>query len=854
MQILTRAEARERRADVDVHSVDVHVDLSGAADVDRRAYPVTSSFSMTCRSGRTFVDVVGEVDSVLLDGSPHAFDRQEDRVEIAGLPGDRPFRLDVVASCRYSRTGEGLHRYVDPEDGRVYLYTQFEPNDAHRAWPCFDQPDIKPRWAVDVIAPADWTVASNGAERSREERPDGTALTSFTRTGPLSSYITALVAGPWEVVDGGRWNGGAGDGRTADVRLRLLCRRALAPYMDADDILAVTRAGLDFFHARYGTTYPWGDYDQVFVPEYNLGAMENPGCVTFNETYLSRERPTFAERQRRANTILHEMCHMWFGDLATPAWWDDLWLKESFAENQGTEAASTATEYAGEWASFAIGRKAWAYEQDQLPTTHPIAADIPDVAAAKTNFDGITYAKGAAVLRQLVAWVGEDAFYAAARRYFAEHAWGATGLDDLIGALEAETGLPLDGWRRAWLDTTGPSVLTASWTPGPDGQVRDFRIRQEPTDPDRTLRPHRVVVSTWAMSDGRLERTGRFDVRLDGPDAPVDPDGLLDRPGATGSLDLVVVNDEDRTYAVARLDERSADTALASISACDDPLTRAVVWASLWNGVRDGLLDPERFADAAIAHAPYETEGAVRDRLLALAHEAVSSYLPGPRRAAPRARILSAARDAAQSTSGDERRAWTRALVLEYLATGDAPTTPLIESLADSDDLDLAWRARIALAAHGRADGARLDAWLAADPTGEAKRHRARALAAIPTAPARAAAWEEVRAGTLSNDLMTAVLAGLADSSWDGPDDRGPALDEMRRFWEEHSIGLGIRYVRGVLDRGLDVADPASVEATAGALRRWLDGNADAPDQLTRLVVEALDGFERRIRVQDAAR
>lgn len=446
MQILTRNEATHRAATLEVSSIDVTVDVSGAADSSQETYPVTSVLTLTAREERTFIDIAGQVRAVLLNGAEHPFEDDEDRVWVSGLPVGESLTLEVRALAHYSRSGEGLHRYTDPEDGEVYLYTQFEPNDAHRAWPCIDQPDVKPEWTFHVIAPPSWVVFSNGVEVGAAPAGDDAVRHDFSATPPLSSYITAVVAGPWAVIDGGTWSGGASDGGHVELPLRLACRRTLARYLDADDVCEVTRAGLDFFHERYGVTFPWGSYDQIYVPEYNLGAMENPGCITFNESYISRSTPTFTERQRRANTTLHEMCHMWFGDLATPAWWDDLWLKESFAENQGASAIATSTQYTGEWANFAMNRKIWAYTQDQMPTTHPIAADIPDVAAAKTNFDGITYAKGAAVLKQLVAWVGEDAFYEGARRYFDKHRFAATSLADLLEALEAASHQELGSW------------------------------------------------------------------------------------------------------------------------------------------------------------------------------------------------------------------------------------------------------------------------------------------------------------------------------------------------------------------------------------------------------------------------
>ena len=633
MQILSRNEASDRSGNIELSSVDVTVDVSGAPELAREDYPVTSRLALTTASPRLFIDVVGRVDAVRIDGEDRAFTAEEDRVWIDGVPTGAPVEIEVDARCRYSRTGEGLHRYQDPEDGLVYLYTQFEPNDAHRAWPCIDQPDVKPEWTFHVIAPREWVVSSNGVEVSCEPIQGEALRHDFSATRPLSSYITAIVAGPWAIIDGGTWSGGASDGGHAQLALRLLCRRTLARYLDSDDVFEVTRAGLDFFHERYGVTFPWGSYDQVYVPEYNLGAMENPGCITFNESYISRSTPTFTERQRRANTTLHEMCHMWFGDLATPAWWDDLWLKESFAENQGASAIATATRYAGEWANFAMNRKIWAYAQDQMPTTHPIAADIPDVAAAKTNFDGITYAKGAAVLKQLVAWVGEDAFYEGTRRYFAAHQFGATRLGDLFQALEEASGQKLESWKETWLETSGPSTLYATWSIDAVGAMSEFTLHQGTDSCAGVLRPHRVNVSTWRVAGGALERTHVFDVRIEAESAPIDPDGVLAVPGGVALADLVVINDDDLTYAISRLDEHSTDVALAYIATIDSALTRAVVWASLWNAVRDAELDPRRFITAALGAVGAEREPAIRDRLLLFVSEALSSFLPGSARA-----------------------------------------------------------------------------------------------------------------------------------------------------------------------------------------------------------------------------
>ena len=851
MQILTRNEATHRAATLEVSSIDVTVDVSGAADPSQETFPVTSVLTLTAREERTFIDVAGQVCAVLLNGAEHPFEDEEDRVWVSGLPVGESLTLEVCALARYSRSGEGLHRYTDPEDGEVYLYTQFEPNDAHRAWPCIDQPDVKPEWTFHVIAPPSWVVFSNGVEVGAAPAGNDAVRHDFSATPPLSSYITAVVAGPWAVIDGGTWSGGASDGGHVELPLRLACRRTLARYLDADDVVEVTRAGLDFFHERYGVTFPWGSYDQIYVPEYNLGAMENPGCITFNESYISRSTPTFTERQRRANTTLHEMCHMWFGDLATPAWWDDLWLKESFAENQGASAIASATQYTGEWANFAMNRKIWAYTQDQMPTTHPIAADIPDVAAAKTNFDGITYAKGAAVLKQLVAWVGEDAFYDGARRYFDKHRFAATSLADLLEALEAASHQELGSWKSAWLETSGPSTLSASWRTDSVGAIFDFTLHQGAEACGGVLRPHRVTVSTWRAASGALERTHVFDVRIDGESAPIDPDGVLALPGGAAFVDLVVINDDDLTYAISRLDERSTDVALAYVGTIDAPITRAVVWASLWNAVRDGLLDPRRFIVAVLNAVPAETEPAIRDRLLLFVSEALSSFLPGAARAEAHDQVLATTiRLAKDADDADAWRAYTRAFIAEFAARGGDEYEAAVRAFAASDNPDIAWRARRALAARGLVDEETILAWRDADGSGEAARMSVEALASIPDEAARARAWESVWSDALSNDYLSATLAGLQSSTWEGERGIGEAVARMRGYWESHTIGMSLRYVSGVLDLGVDIDREGSVEASVSLLRSWLGSNEDAPAQLRRIVVEHLDDFERRERVQ----
>lgn len=870
MTSLSREDAVQRSSHVRLEHMDVSVDLSRAYDPQEMTFPVTSVFTLESSSPELSIDAHAHVMSVLVNGATHPWDHEGEALRLTGLPVGTPMTIEVRALSDYSRTGEGLHRYVDPEDGRTYLYTQFEPADAHRAWPCLDQPDIKPRWTFHVTAPSEWLVISNGATARVEQATEGSSTHHFVTTPPLSSYITVLVAGEYACVEGGEWRGGYASGNDVDevsIPLRVLCRRALAPHMDSDDILEVTRSGLDFFHARYSFTYPWGKYDQVFVPEYNLGAMENPGCVTFTESYLRRDTPTPAERQRRANTILHEMSHMWFGDLVTPAWWDDLWLKESFADHEGTLATAQATRYSQEWASFALARKAWAHEQDLLPTTHPIVADIPDVEAARTNFDGITYAKGAAVLKQLVAWVGEDKFVAAMRSYFRTYAFASTRLKDVLSCLEAVSDRDLKDWPNLWLQTTGPSLLWSTYTPDAEGNIRQFLLHQTALGKDPVCRPHHLVVSTWALCSApcerdqnpRLERTHRFEVTLTGSSVPIDPDGALTYPRAVQDCSLIVVNDEDLTYAVTRLDADSRAFALRHLSLCEDPLTRAVLWSALWNEVRDASLNPREFVDAVLTHGPHEENEAVVRRLLACALTCVERYCPQEERPHVAMSMCRVAREQAQTHVYDnegQRRAWIGlfAAASHYLETSEARDSHALWELAEGSlggqkvDEVSAWAARTALAAHALVDVTRLDAWLARTPSGENAVRHTRALASQPDAKVRRLARHRVCGQDLSNEHLSATLEGLSCSTWTGQDDLSFFCDSVVTYWREHSMGMGIRFVRGAAPHTL------TGQTTSKDLTDWLDSCGALPDQLMRLLEEWVDDVARTERIRAAWR
>ncbi|MFD1214749.1 aminopeptidase N, partial [Arthrobacter sp. GCM10027362] len=644
---LGRAEAAARSRIVQVERYDVSLDLRTARDAEAPGCCSRSIITFTCSEpgASTFVDFIhGGIHSVTLNGrrlDPAAV-VDGSRIHLPGLAAQN--EATVIGTALYSRSGEGLHRFVDPADGETYLYTQFEPADARRVFANFDQPDLKASFTFNVAAPADWHVASNAPEAARDPMTStpGYSIRRFAPTPRISTYITAVLAGPYHRAED-LWERTLPDGSVLRVPLGASCRASLAAFFDADRIFEVTKQGLDFFHELFDYPYPFGKYDQAFVPEYNLGAMENPGLVTFTEDYVFRSRATRGQYQSRANTILHEMAHMWFGDLVTMAWWDDLWLKESFADYMGSLALAEATEYTEAWVAFANRRKAWAYVQDQLPTTHPVVADIPNLEAAKQNFDGITYAKGASVLKQLVAYVGFDAFRDAARRYFRDNAYGNTSLADFLAVLGAASGRDMQDWARLWLQTSGISSLEAEPASGDDGRLAGVRIRQESRDPatgSTVLRPHRLRLGFFDFQSpgGALVRTASPELDVAG--AVTDLPDLAGLPAPA----LLLTNDGDHSYAKVRLDARSLGTVLSALDRIADPLARALCWSTLWDMARDAALPARRYVAAVRTFGPAETDPAVLQVLLDNARFAVERYCPAQARPGLREELLAGLR------------------------------------------------------------------------------------------------------------------------------------------------------------------------------------------------------------------
>ncbi|MFF4159478.1 aminopeptidase N [Streptomyces sp. NPDC001678] len=854
---LTREEARVRARLLTVDAYDVALDLrsaTGPGGGEPRTFRSVATIRFRCAEpgATSFADLVApDVTAVTLNGREldpkEVFDGA--RVELTDLAAENVLVVD--AQCAYSRTGEGMHRFVDPEDGEVYLYTQYEPADARRVFANFEQPDLKAPFTFSVTAPAGWTVLSNGAQDGEAERVDDSSATwRFVPTQPISTYITAVVAGPYHVVRD-HYSRTLADGTVLDVPLGALCRKGLAPHFDADEIFTVTKQGLDFFHDHFDYPYPFGKYDQAFVPEYNIGAMENPGCVTFREEFVFRGKVTQSAYERRANVILHEMAHMWFGDLVTMEWWDDLWLKESFADFMGSFSLVEATRFTSGWVTFANQRKAWAYRADQLPSTHPVTADIHDLEDAKLNFDGITYAKGASVLKQLVAYVGRDAFLEGARRYFKRHAYGNTRLTDLLQVLEETSGRDMTAWSRSWLETAGVNVLTPQVTYDSAGRITELAVLQEAAAERPELRPHRLAVGLYRREEpgGPLLRYARAEADVTGLRTVVTELAGAERP------ELILVNDDDLTYCKIRFDEGSLATLREHLGDLTDPLARALCWSALWNLTRDGLLPARDYLELVLRFAGAETDIGVLQMVQTWATAALTHYaVPARREDAGRELAAGALRELRLAEPGSGHQlAWARFFAAHASEDGDTRMLRgLLDGTARIDGLDvdqeLRWTFQAALTSRGAADESALAAELARDNTASGKRHQVRALASRPSAEVKEAAWRAVvDSDTLSNALAEATIAGF-----DQPGQRellapfAPRYFEViERVWRERSIEIAMAVVRGLFPALQDRPE------TLAATDAWLAEHPDAAPALRRLVLEARDDLARALRAQE---
>ncbi|MEZ0053620.1 aminopeptidase N [Mycobacterium sp. MAA66] len=855
---LTRDQAAERAALVTVDNYRIDLDLTGpegqelsdpgSRSSERTFRSVTTVTFSALPGADTVIDIAAAaVRSATLNGHPIDVSGYDEStgVVLAGLAEQNVVVVD--ADCLYSNTGEGLHRFVDPVDGEVYLYSQFETADAKRMFACFDQPDLKATFDVSVSAPAHWQVISNGATVSAQDGKH-----TFATTPKMSTYLAALIAGPYA-----RWDDVYSD-EHGEIPLGIYCRASLAEFMDADRLFTETKQGFDFYHKNFGVPYAFGKYDQLFVPEFNAGAMENAGAVTFLEDYVFRSKVTRYSYERRAETVLHEMAHMWFGDLVTMRWWDDLWLNESFATFASVLCQAEATEYKQAWTTFANVEKSWAYRQDQLPSTHPVAADIPDLAAVEVNFDGITYAKGASVLKQLVAYVGLDAFLSGLRDYFRDHAYGNATFADLLGALEKSSGRDLSDWGQQWLKTTGLNTLRADFDVDGDGKFTRFAIAQSGAAPGAgETRVHRLAVGIYDDdASGKLVRVHREELDIDG-----DRTDIAALVGVSRGK-LVLVNDDDLTYCSLRLDPDSLKTVLSRIADIADSLPRTLAWSAAWEMTREAELPARDFVVLVMSGLHAESEVGVAQRLLLQAQTALSSYA-NPVWASENGwpafgdKVLDLARESAPGS--DHQLAFVNALCTSVLAPNHVA---VLSTLLDNEpaavnlpglqvDTDLRWRIVTALARAGVLDGDDtttpfIDAEAQNDPTAAGKRNAAAASAARPQAEVKLAAWQQViENDTLANITTRAIVAGLVQP---GQDDilepfRDRYFAAISGVWERRSSEVAQTVVIGlypswdISQSGLDAADAYLADP-------------DLPPALRRLVVEGRAGVERSLRAR----
>ena len=847
---LTRDQAVERAALVTVDNYRIDLDLTdGDGQAGERTFRSVTTVTFDALAGAdTVLDLAaGTVRSATLNGRELDVSGYDESTGIA-LSGLAEHNVVVVdADCRYSNTGEGLHRFVDPVDGEVYLYSQFETADAKRMFACFDQPDLKATFDVKVTAPQHWQVISNGAAVSVEG-----GVHTFATTPRMSTYLVALIAGPYA-----RWDDVYRD-ENGEIALGIFCRATLAEFMDAERLFTQTKQGFGFYHKNFGVPYAFGKYDQLFVPEFNAGAMENAGAVTFLEDYVFRSKVTRASYERRAETVLHEMAHMWFGDLVTMRWWDDLWLNESFATFASVLCQSEATEFTEAWTTFANSEKSWAYRQDQLPSTHPVAADIPDLAAVEVNFDGITYAKGASVLKQLVAYVGLEHFLSGLRDYFRAHAFDNATFDDLLTALEKASGRDLSDWGRQWLKTTGLNTLRADFDVDADGRFTRFAVTQSGAAPGAgETRVHRLAIGVYDDDgSGKLVRAHREELDISGASTEV--------PALVGVAHgkLVLVNDDDLTYCSLRLDPESLQTALDRIADIAEPLPRTLVWSAAWEMTRDAELRARDFVSLVAGGIQGETEVGVAQRLLLQAQTALGSYA-NPEWAQSEGwpafadRLLELARAAA--TGSDHQLAFVNALCTSVLSTRHVV---VLADLLDHDpaelglaglsiDTDLRWRIVTALAAAGEidADGPAtpfIDAEVQRDPTAAGKRFGAQASAARPQAAVKESAWTTVTEDdALANTTARSIIAGFVK----------PGQAELlkpfgvryfaaiRGIWERRSSEVAQTVVVGLYP-SWDISDDGLAAADAFL------ADPELPAALRRLVIEGRAGIERSLRAR----
>lgn len=840
---LTRVEAKERADNLSVDSYLVELDLTD----DDKTFASKTKIIFSAKPGfSTFIDAITDsVQRITLNGQDLEPATHSDNVRIQ-LPNLlEKNELVIEARGKYSNTGEGLHRFVDPVDGEAYLYTQFEVPDSRRMFPVFEQPDLKATFEFHITAPSSWEVVSNSPTPLPTEIGQGKSIWRFAATKRISSYITALIAGPYKV-----WRDEltSTDGRK--IPLGVFCRGSLAQYMDADYIFEKTKAGFDYLEKLFDYPYPFEKYDQLWVPDFNAGAMENAGAVTFTENYVFRSAVTDATRERRVVTILHELAHMWFGDLVTMRWWNDLWLNESFAEYVSTLATAETSEWKEAWTTFAALEKNWAYRQDQLPSTHPIVATINDLEDVQVNFDGITYAKGASVLKQLVAWVGQDAFFKGVASYFKKHQWGNTVLTDLLKELEAESGRELTGWSKLWLETAGVNTLKPKIEKA-DGKISSFVIEQTTQEGYNFLRPHRMGIGFFNLENSKLVRVEYLELDVDGSATEV--------PQLVGKKvpDLILLNDGDLAYAKIRMDEASRLVALENLSSIEDSLARTLVWTAAWDATRDGEAPAKDFVKLVLNHIAHETESTTVTTLLRQLITTGMLYVKPETREQVLSEIASGLISLAESAKPGSDNQLQFAKFVPQFARDENHMQWLSQLLSGEKvipglkvDQDLRWELLTGLVIGGKAKGAEIDKELANDNTANGQKFAAACRAAIPTADAKAEAWRILtETEEYSNTLVNSASLGFG---------RVTDLNLLAPYAKKyHEVALKIWNTRSykIAEYLLPNLYPIALATSELAdLTKELIERPDIKDKpaLRRILVENLAGLERGLKAQKA--
>ncbi len=836
--VLTQSEAEARAARID--DVAYEIELQLARNSSEYTGRVVATFTHS-GEGATFLDHTGlRIDSLELNGQVIAEPEWDGhRLVLAGELLAAENRLEITYTNEYDTTGEGLHRFEDPEDGEVYLYTNFEPFGAHRLFPCFDQPDLKARYLLEVTHPSDWKVITNSAETgSHAGSEEGLVTTSFERTAEFSTYLFALIAGPYV--------GFLDD--YGDIKLGFYARHSLAEHVDADELFEVTKQGLAFFGDFFDYPYPFGKYDQIFVPEFNAGAMENVGAVTFSERMVFRDPPTDNQRLGRGEVILHEMAHMWFGDLVTMRWWNDLWLNESFASYMSYLALDQATRFSTAWQAFNSGMKNWAYRQDQLITTHPIAGEVEDTDQTFLNFDGITYGKGASVLKQLVAYIGLDGFREGMQLYFRRHEYGNTTLAEFLDALGEGAGRDLHGWAALWLET--PSLNTLSAEVERDGdRVSAMQLTQTALADYPTLRPHRIEVAL-GRSEGEAVTIEAVAAEIDTATAQV-PDAV-----GLAAPEFVFPNYNDHDFVKVALDEASVDFVRERLEAIDDPLLRQLVWQALWNMVRDQQLRSSDYLELASAKVVDEDDQELVETILATMTASVSRYVPEERKADAAHALFELAWERLPDVEGDLQIIWVRTLIGAAISASDVTR---VLSLADGQvtiegltiDQDIRWSLAASAVALGLPDAEeRVAAEADRDASDRGQRAQLRCEAARPDADAKAAAWERIHGeGYGSLHLTGAAMSGF---QWWAQRDLLDAYTE--RFFEALPAIFAERdneFARGYL--GALLPGYRVTPELLDRSRRFLEAVGDDQPLLTRSLRESNDELERAIRCREFA-